>query len=80
MRKKEGLLTQRIEDGLIVYDPDVDEAYILNETAALVWENAELPESGIARLLADHYEISEDQALQDARAFLRELAEKGLLV
>jgi hypothetical protein len=80
MKKKDGLVIQRIEDGLIVYDPVRDEAYVLNETAALVWENAELREEEIATILAEHYDIGKEEALKDARAFIRELGEKGLLV
>ncbi|MGB9589446.1 MAG: PqqD family protein [candidate division WOR-3 bacterium] len=79
MRRKEGLLTQRIEDGLIIYDPEEDRSFVLNETAALVWENAELTESEIARLLVGEYGIAEDQALADAAAFIEELAQMGLL-
>ncbi len=80
MKRKSGVLAQRITDGLILYDPEQDEAFVLNETAALIWENAELPESEIARLLAEEYDIPEGQALADARDFIQELATKGLLV
>jgi len=80
MRKKEGLLTQRIEDGLIVYDPQADEAYVLNETGALVWENAELSEEEIAAIIAERYDVGKDEAAEDARAFLAELVGKGLLL
>lgn len=80
MKKKDGLLVQRIEDGLLVYDPGQDEAYVLNETAALVWENAELREEEIATILAERYDVGKDEALEDARVFIQELGEKGLLV
>jgi len=80
MKRKDGLLAQRIEDGLIIYDPVRDEAYVLNETAALVWENAELREEEIAAILAERYDVGKDEALEDARAFIQELGEKGLLV
>lgn len=80
MKRKHGVLTQRIEDGFIVYDPGQDEAFVLNETAALVWENADLPESEIAKLLSNQYGITEHEALEDTRAFIKELTEKGLLV
>lgn len=79
MKRKDGILAQRITDGLILYDPEQDEAFVLNETAALVWENAELPEPEIARLLAEEYDITEDHALADARDLIRELAAMGLL-
>jgi len=80
MKRKDGLLAQRIEDGLIIYDPVRDESYVLNETAALVWENAELREEEIAAILAERYDVGKDEALEDARAFIQELGEKGLLV
>jgi uncharacterized protein YuzE len=80
MRKKDGLISQRIEDGLILYDPQADEAYVLNETAALVWENAELPEEEIAVILSERYDVGNEEALEDARAFIAELVGKGLLL
>ncbi|MEO0191426.1 MAG: PqqD family protein [candidate division WOR-3 bacterium] len=79
MRKKQGLLAQRITDGLIIYDPDKDEAYTLNETGATIWENVDLGEDEIVRLLTERYGIEEDEAREDTRAFLQELREKGLL-
>lgn len=39
--KRNGLLSEQLDDELIVYDPDRDRGHCLNRTAALVWRHAD---------------------------------------
>jgi len=39
--KRTGLLSEQLDDELIVYDPDRDRGHCLNRTAALVWRHAD---------------------------------------
>jgi len=39
--KSDGLLTEQLEDELIVFDKEHDRGHCLNRTAALVWRNAD---------------------------------------
>ena len=39
--KRNGLLSEQLEDELIVYDQDRDRGHCLNRTAALVWRHAD---------------------------------------
>ena len=39
--KRDGLLSEQLEDELIVYDRERDRAHCLNRTAALVWRHAD---------------------------------------
>jgi hypothetical protein len=49
--KCNGLLSEQVEDELIVYDPDRDRGHCLNRTAALVWRHAD-GEHTVAELAA----------------------------
>ena len=39
--RRNGLLSEHLDDELIVYDPDGDRGHCLNRTAALVWRHAD---------------------------------------
>jgi hypothetical protein len=39
--KRNGVLSEQLEDELIVYDPDRNRGHCLNRTAALVWRHAD---------------------------------------
>ena len=39
--RKEGLVVQRVEDEVLVYDQDRHKAHCLNETAAAVWKHCD---------------------------------------
>jgi len=79
MERKPGVISQEIEDGLILYDPDSDQAFVLNRTGALAWANAEKGEGEIAGMIASEFQVSAEQALSDVREFITELKNRGLL-
>lgn len=49
--KRSGLVSEQLDDELIVYDPDRDRGHCLNRTAALVWRHAD-GENSVAELAA----------------------------
>lgn len=49
--KRNRLLSEQLDDELIVYDPDRDRGHCLNRTAALVWRHAD-GEHTVAQLAA----------------------------
>ncbi len=79
MEPKKGLVSQEIEDGLILYDPEKDESFVLNGTGAFIWQNISLDQRKIAQLLSKEFDVGLDQALADVKEFLALLRERGLL-
>jgi hypothetical protein len=54
----------------------------LNALGTLIWQAADGAtslEEIVARKICPVYEVAQEQALQDAEAFVRELAERGIL-
>jgi hypothetical protein len=39
--RRNGLLSEQLDDEWIVYDPERDRGHCLNRTAALVWQHAD---------------------------------------
>ncbi|MCS7260399.1 MAG: PqqD family protein [Anaerolineae bacterium] len=64
------------EDGAILFDPDRDEAAILNPTGRVLWSLLAEPRTveELAAYLVAHYEgVTPEQARQDVIAFLGSL-------
>lgn len=60
---------------------DLQELFVLNEAGAWVWDRLERPSalSEVVTELAAEFEIAEQQARQDVREFVRQLADAGLV-
>ena len=63
--RKEGLVVQRVEDEVLVYDRDRHKAHCLNETAAAVWTHCDgkTTVEEMARLLETQLEVPVDEAV-----------------
>jgi hypothetical protein len=70
-----------LDDELVLYTPSDGQAYILNPTAARVWQllDGTRTEVGLARELADTYGEDYDQVLVDVRELVSHLQAVGLL-
>lgn len=73
---------QKILDEVIILVPRERRLHRLNEAAALLWLSLDAPRTAddLASTLLDEYEIDDETARSDARTFLREMEEKGLVV
>lgn len=87
MRIKDGFKLREI-CGLWVITPeglgniDYSEIISLNESAALMWREAEgkdFTAADLAQTLTDNYEVDADTALRDANEVLTSWIEKGLV-
>jgi len=69
-------------DGAILLDTNAGILFSLNHVGGLIWERlrAGKSENEIARMLAERFQISLDQALKDIRSFSAELRNKQLLL
>ena len=58
---------------------DLESVFTLNEVGTLIWQALDEPvtEEQIARIVAEQYEVAEEQALADVQEFLAQLEEIG---
>jgi PqqD family protein of HPr-rel-A system len=70
-----------LDDELVLYTPTDGQAYVLNHTAARIWQllDGTRDEGTVARELADTYGESYDDVLSDVRELLGHLQSVGLL-
>ena len=71
-----------IEGRAFIMDPRDNTLHSLNETGTLVWRalaQGQGPEAA-ARSIAERFEVTPEEAVEDAAAFLRDLRSLGLVV
>ena len=80
-RRREGLYERELPGELILYDPECDRAFLLNQTAAAVWDLCDGATSveQMAREISASFSISQERALEDARTTVANLEREGLL-
>jgi hypothetical protein len=78
----DGIVVEDLDDELCLYRSDTAEVLVLNHTAGDVWRlcdgSADVAE--IVRLLASAYRSMSDALVEDVRAVLADLHERGYLV
>jgi len=77
--KSDGLETDEVEDGFVVYQPDRSRVHYLNPTANLILElcDGELTAAEIAGLLAQAFDLAEPPT-EEVEEALATLAAEGL--
>ncbi len=77
--KSDGLETDEVEDGFVVYQPDRARVHYLNPTANLILElcDGELTPAQIAELIAQAFDLAEPP-MQEVEEALATLAAEGL--
>lgn len=86
MRLKDGFVLREIAGSFMVVPvgrrtQEVPGVIALTETGALLWRMLEkgAEEGDFVRSLLDEYDVSEDRAAGDVRAFVAKAREQGLL-
>lgn len=86
MRLKDGFVLREIAGSFMVVPvgrrtQEVPGVIALTETGALLWRMLEkgAEEGDLVRSLLDEYDVSEDRATADVRAFVAKAHEQGLL-
>ena len=80
-RIPEAVLSRRIGDELLVFDPVSGLYHVLNDTGADIWERLDRGEelATIASALAAHYEVDAETARADVLAIIARLEEAKLI-
>ncbi len=78
-KKSDGLETDQVEDGFVIYQPDRARVHYLNPTANLILElcDGELTAAQIAGLLAQAFDLAEPP-MQEVEEALATLEAEGL--
>ena len=82
VKRRDGLILRKVQHDLLLLDTEFNQIHQLNETASFIWENWEqVPDPiGIARLLAQKFDVDEQVVLNDVSAIVGRLQELNLLV
>lgn len=80
-RQDSMLPSQEIEGEAVIVVPAKSEMHVLDEVGTFLWTELRRPQSAeeLARSVCNEFDVGQDQAENDVRAFLETLMEKGLL-
>jgi PqqD family protein of HPr-rel-A system len=75
------LHTERLDDELVVYAPESARAFVLNRTAAAIWQlcDGSMTAAELADELAEACGLSAEAARVDVQQFIEQLDGAGLL-
>lgn len=78
---RDGILEERVDDELLVYNPVTDTYFNLNRTATTVWDLATGQQTvdEIATTVAKQFGIAPEDVIDDVAAIATQFAEAGLL-
>ncbi len=73
---------QRIEDKIVVINPQKRKVHILSGSGVSIWEHLSSSKTleDIIKLILEEYEIDEAKAIQDIKSFIELLGEKELVI
>lgn len=88
MKLRTDLILRQMGNEFVVVDPgqdmvDMAMVFTFNAAAAFLWgelQGQEFTEESVLRLLLANYEVEEDYARADARTFVDDCREQGLLI
>lgn len=71
-----------VDDELVMADIDAGKYYGLNDIATAIWQNLEtkITVHDLCAKLCESYDVTHEQCAADVLAFLKELAERNLVV
>jgi PqqD family protein of HPr-rel-A system len=72
---------EELDDELVLYDPRNGRAYVLNSTAALIWQlcDGSLSRQALADEIKQEFGLEDADVLTDVEAYLSQLEGAGLL-
>ncbi|MEE9274019.1 MAG: PqqD family protein [bacterium] len=79
--RRPGIVRRKVDEEVLLFDPESQRAHFLNPTAELVWDLCDgvHGEEDMAVEVASRYEVDRDRALHDVRILLAQFWEKKLL-
>ena len=78
---RDDVITEEIEDELVILDLEGDVYFSLNEVGRVVWEEAADGKTfeEVVDAVCEQYEVERERAAEDAAAFLGEALDEGLM-
>ena len=80
--REERLAARRVAGEMVILSADDSSLYVLNELGTMLWEAADgvTPLRDIVeRVVCTEFDVDRETGLRDAEAFVRQLAEHGVL-
>lgn len=81
-RARPGLLSEKVDDALIVVNVQEGKVHELNASAAWLWERLSEPKDAteVVELFCEQYDVSIYTAHKDVESILKQMVQCGLLV
>lgn len=78
---RDDVVTEEIEDELVILDLEGDVYFSLNEVGRVIWEQAADGQSfsEVVDAVCEQYEVERETAAEDAKAFLGEALDEDLM-
>jgi PqqD family protein of HPr-rel-A system len=83
LRQNPEIEASELNGELLLFDGSTNKFFVMNPTAAFVWERINQPtaERELASALCEHFNgTTEEQALEDVREALKNMRELGLVL
>ena len=82
VKRRDGIISRRVDGELLLLDLEYDQIHQLNESATFIWDTWEQvsDEGDLAKLLAQKFHVKDDVALNDVVVMVGRLRELHLLV
>ena len=79
-KKRENLVSEDIDDEIIVFDIENEQFYEFEGIGSFIWNRIDGNNvDSIAEAVCDEYEIDKETALEDTLSFINDLYEKRLI-
>ncbi len=87
MKLRKDLQLRKLGGDFVIIDPgqdmvDMSKVFTLNDTAAFLWKellNKDVSEELIVKILLENYEVEESTAKVDAKQFIKDFIDGGLI-
>lgn len=79
--RRQNVVRRKVDDELLVFDEESQQAHFLNPTAETIWElcDGQHDDAAIAQAIAERYAVSPARALTDVQGVLKDFRGKNLL-
>jgi hypothetical protein len=81
INKAEDIISRRVGNDVVVIKDDGQSVYILNKTAAFIWDTCD-GISGVNEIvtkLCEHFEVTPEEAREDVKKIIKILTKLGII-
>lgn len=80
--RNSAIISQELDDGVVLVDPEKGKVVVLNPVAARIWSlcTGDCSLMRITEIVVGEYDIESEQAEADIRGFMEDLISRGAII